>query len=80
VVFPASGFPCKNLGVDVCDCCIIFIHCLILFLLHKEGKGLGLVNCELYSTKLIRLFVPSFPNKSDIRAYGLKWCLIFAQK
>jgi hypothetical protein len=63
VVFPASGFPRKNLGVDVCDCCIIFVHCLILFLLHKEGKGLGLVNCELYSAELIRLFVPSFPNK-----------------
>jgi hypothetical protein len=42
VVFPASGFPRKNLGVDVCDCYIIFVHCLILFLLHKEGKGLGL--------------------------------------
>lgn len=63
VVFPASGFPRKNLGVDLCDCCIIFVHCLILFLLHKEGKGLGLVNCELYSAELIRLVVPSFPNK-----------------
>ena len=30
VVFPASGFPRKNLGVDLCDCCIIFA-CLILF-------------------------------------------------
>ena len=68
VVFPASGFPRKNLGVDLCDCCIIFVHCLILFLilflLHKEGKGLGLVNCELYSAELIRLFVPSFPNRN----------------
>ena len=63
VVFPVLSFPRKNLGVDLCDCCIIFVHCLILFLLHKEGKGLGLVNCELYSAELIRLVVSSFPNK-----------------
>ena len=59
MVFPA----CKNLSVDVCDCTIIFVHCLIMVLLHKEGKGLGLVNCEFYSAELIRLFVLSFPNK-----------------
>jgi hypothetical protein len=53
VVFPALGFPCKNLGVDLCDCCIIFVHCLILFLLHKEVKELGLVNCKLYSAELM---------------------------
>jgi len=56
VVFPASGFPRKNLGVDLCDCCIIFVHCLIMFLLHKEGKRIG--TCELYSAVLIRLVVP----------------------
>ena len=44
VVFPVSGFPRKNLGVDCVIICIIFDHCLILFLLHKEGKELGLVN------------------------------------
>jgi len=30
VVFPASGFPRKNLGVDLCDCLHYFIDCLIL--------------------------------------------------
>ena len=43
VVFPVSGFPRKNLGVDCVIICIIFGHCLILFLLHKEGKELELV-------------------------------------
>ena len=69
VVFPASGFPRKNLGVDLCDCCIIFVHCLILFFYcTKREKGLGLVNCELYSAELIRLVVPSFPNRLRILA------------
>ena len=39
VVFPVSGFPRKNLGVDYVIICIIFDHCLILFLLHKEGNN-----------------------------------------
>jgi hypothetical protein len=43
--FPHRVFHVKNLGVDLCDCCIIFVHCLILFLLHKEGKRIG--TCEL---------------------------------
>ena len=45
VVFPALGFPCKNLGVDLCDCCIIFVHCLILFFTAQRGKRIG--TCEL---------------------------------
>jgi len=63
VVFPVSGFPRKNLGVDLCDCCIIFVHCFdSVFYCTKREKGLGLVNCELYSAELIWLVVPSFPN------------------
>ena len=39
VVFPASGFPRKkNLGVNLCDCCIIFVHCLILFFTAQREK------------------------------------------
>ena len=60
VVFPVSGFPRKNLGVDCVIICIIFGHCLILFLLYKEGKALGLVNCNPLNWYLV---VPSFPNK-----------------
>ena len=64
VVFPASGFPRKNLGVDLCD----YLHYIwslfeSVFYCTKREKGLGLVNCELYSAELIRLVVPSFPNK-----------------
>jgi len=33
-----------------------------VFYCTKRKKGLGLVNCELYSAELIRLVVPSFPN------------------
>ena len=80
VVFPASGFPRKNLGVNLCDCCIIFVHCLILFLLHKEGKGLGLVNCELYSAELIRLFVPSFPNIWEVLKCNGFDCVVFVKE
>ena len=61
--FPHRVFHVKILVLICVIFCIIFGHCLILFLLHKEGKGLGLVNCELYSAELIRLVVPSFPNK-----------------
>ena len=61
--FPYRVFHVKILVLICVIICIIFVHCLILFLLHKEGKGLGLVNCELYSAELIRLVVPSFPNK-----------------
>ena len=45
VVFPASGFPRKNLGVDLCDCLHYLVHCLILFLIAQRGKRLGLMNC-----------------------------------
>jgi hypothetical protein len=45
VVFPALDFPHKNLGVDLCDCCIIFVHCLILFFTAQGGKRIG--TCEL---------------------------------
>ena len=59
MVFPVSGFPRKNLGVDCVIICIIFGHCLILFLLHKKGKALGLVNCNPLNWCPV---VPSFPN------------------
>ena len=37
--FPYQVFHVKNLGVDCVIICIIFGHCLILFLLHKEGNN-----------------------------------------
>lgn len=43
VVFPASGFPRKNPGVDLCDCYIIFVDCLIL--IAQRVKRIG--TCEL---------------------------------
>jgi len=60
--FPHRVFHVKILVLICVIIYIIFVHCLILFLLHKEGKGLGLVNCELYFAELIRLVVSSFPN------------------
>ena len=60
MVFPVSGFQSKNLGVDYVIICIIFGHCLIMFLLHKEGKELGLVNFIPLNWCPV---VPSFPNK-----------------
>ena len=59
VVFPASGFPRKNLGVNCVIIYIIFYHYLIMFLLHKEKKELGLVNCIPLNWCSV---VPSFPN------------------
>ena len=38
VVFPVSGFPRKNLGVDLCDCLYYLVDCLILFLIAQKGK------------------------------------------
>jgi len=61
--FPHWVFHIKILALI---CVIVALYLFIVwfcFLLHKEGKGLGLVNCELYSAELIRLVVPSFPNK-----------------
>ena len=43
VVFPASGFPRKNLGVDLCDCCIIFVFDSVFT--AQRGKMIG--TCEL---------------------------------
>jgi hypothetical protein len=37
-----------------------------VFYCTKREKGLGLVNCELYSAVLIRLVVPSFPNMHQL--------------
>ena len=31
VIFPVFSFLRKNFGVDLCDYCIIFVYCLILF-------------------------------------------------
>jgi hypothetical protein len=45
MVFPVSGFSRKNLSVDLCDCCIIFVDCLILILIAQRGKRIG--TCEL---------------------------------
>jgi hypothetical protein len=45
VVFPALGFPRKNLGIDLCDCCIIIVDCLILILIAQREKRIG--TCEL---------------------------------
>ena len=59
--FPHRVFHVKILAL-ICVIVALYLF-LILFLLHKERKGLGLVNCELYSAELIRLFVHSFPNK-----------------
>ena len=47
VVFPVSGFPRKNLGVDLCD--YLYYICSLfdsVFYCTKREKGLGLVNCE----------------------------------
>jgi hypothetical protein len=40
VVFPASGFPRKNLGVVLRDCLHYFVDFLILVLIARKGKGL----------------------------------------
>ena len=67
VVFPVSGFPRKNLGVDCVIICIIFGHCLILFLLHKEGKELELVFRCIDPGKLVS-GCSQFSQQSGIRA------------
>jgi len=45
VVFPASGFPRKNLGVVLRDCLHYFVDCLILVLIARKGKRI--VTCDL---------------------------------
>ena len=52
VVFPASGFPRKNLGVDLCDWLHYFIDWVILILITQSEKkvkdwDLTIVNCDL---------------------------------
>ena len=61
VVFPASGFPRKNLGVDLCDYLHYIWSLFDSIFTAQRGKRIG--TCELYSAELILLLVPSFPNK-----------------
>jgi len=63
--FPHRVFHVKIL---VLICVIVVLYLFIVwfcFYCTKREKGLGLVNCELYSAELIRLVVPSFPNRSN---------------
>ena len=57
--FPHRVFHVKILVLICVIICIIFGHCLILVLLHKEGKELGLVNFIPLNWCPV---VPSFPN------------------
>jgi hypothetical protein len=45
VVFPASGFPRKNLGVDLCD----YLHyiCSLFDSVFTAQKGKRIGTCEL---------------------------------
>jgi len=64
--FPHRVFHVKILALI---CVIVALYLFIVwfcFYCTKREKGLGLVNCELYSAELIRLVVPSFPNISII--------------
>ena len=58
--FPYRVFYVKILVLICVIICIIFYHCLILFLLYKEGKALGLVNCNPLNWCSV---VPSFHNR-----------------
>ena len=46
VVFPASDFLRKNLGVVLRDCLYYFVYCFILILIAQKEKEPVLVNCD----------------------------------
>jgi hypothetical protein len=58
VVFHASSFSRKNLGVDLCDCLYYFIDYLILILIARREKKI--ITCELLSK--FSGYLNTFPN------------------
>ena len=67
VVFPASSFPRKNLGVDLCDYLHYFLSLFDSVFTAQRGKELRLVNYILLNWCSVVL---SFLNSPKVTSFG----------